>query len=61
MSIKRVTQQEKEKMWNLYQQLGTFKAVAKKMNRDPGTVSRHIHEYEAAVSMADIILKYQKT
>ncbi len=61
MSIKRVTQQEKEKMWNLYQQLGTFKAGAKKMNRDPGTVSRPIHEYEAAVSMADIILKYQKT
>ena len=27
----RVTQKEKEKMWQLYQQLGSFKKVAKKM------------------------------
>ena len=60
MSIKRVTQQEKEKMWNLYQQLGTFKAVAKKMHRDPGTVSKHIHEYEAAVNVAGILLKQKE-
>lgn len=57
MSVKKVTQQEKEKMYQLYQQLGTFKAVAKKMHRDPGTVSRHIHEYEAAMNVAGIILK----
>lgn len=52
----RVTQQEKEKMWRLYQQLGTFKAVAEKMKRDPGTVSRHVREYEAAVQAAQQIM-----
>lgn len=45
----RVTQQEKEKMWRLYQELKTYKAVAEKMKRDPGTVSRHVREYETAV------------
>ena len=45
----RVTQQEKEKMWELYQKYRCFKTVAKKMRRDPGTVSRHVHEYEAAI------------
>lgn len=45
----RVTEQEKEKMWQLYQHLGSYAAVAKKMNRDPGTVSRHVREHEAEV------------
>lgn len=44
-----VTEIEKRKMWELYQQLGTFVAVAKRMKRDPSTVSRHVREYEAAV------------
>lgn len=52
----RVTQQEKEKMWRLYQELKTFKAVAEKMKRDPGTVSRHVREYEAAVQAAQQIM-----
>lgn len=52
----RVAQQEKEKMWELYQKYPCFKTVAKKMKRDPGTVSRHVHEYEAAVSAAGYIL-----
>lgn len=43
----RVTQQEKEKMWQLYQEGNTFSKIAKKMQRDPGTVSRYVHEYEA--------------
>lgn len=49
MATKRthVSETEKEKMWQLYNQLGTFAAVAKKMHRDPGTVSRHVREYEA--------------
>ena len=55
----RVSQAEKEKMWKLYQQLGTFKAVAQKMHRDPGTVSRYVHEFEAAVSAANYILNSQ--
>jgi len=43
----RVSETEKEKMWQLYNELGTFAEVAKKMRRDPGTVSRHVREYEA--------------
>ena len=52
----RVTQKEKEKMWKLYQEIGCFKTVAKKMRRSPDTVSRYEHEYEAAVSAAGYIL-----
>lgn len=52
----RVSQAEKEKMWQLYQQLGTFKKVAEKMNRSPDTVSRYVREYEAAVHTASVIL-----
>jgi len=52
----RVTQKEKEKMWELYQTLGSFAAVAKKMRRDPGTVSRHVREYEAAIGAAGYVM-----
>ena len=52
----RVTQQEKEKMWQLYQEVGSFVKVAKKMQRSPDTVSRYVHEYEAAVSAASVVL-----
>ena len=55
----RVTQVEKELMWTLYQKYGTFKAVAEKMGRSAGTVSRYVHEYEAAVSAASVVLKAQ--
>jgi len=51
----RVTQQENEKMWQLYQEIGSFAKVAKKLRRSPDTVSRYVHEYEAAVSTASII------
>jgi len=43
-------------MWQLYQQLGSFKKVAKKMRRNPDTVSRYVHEFEAAVGAASYIL-----
>ena len=51
-----VTQVEKELMWKLYQKYGTFKAVAQRMGRSAGTVSRHVHEYEAAVSAAGYVM-----
>ena len=51
----RVTQKEKEKMWRLYQQFGSFKIVAKKTRRCPDTVSRYVREYEAAVNAAGYI------
>lgn len=56
MSYKRVTQQEKEKMWQLYQKYGSFKKVADIMHRDPSTVSRHVHIYEAAVNATTTVL-----
>ena len=52
----KVTQREKEKMWQLYQDGNTFSKIAKKLRRSPDTVSRYVHEYEAAVSAAGYIL-----
>lgn len=51
-----MTQKEREKMWQLYQQYGSFKKVASKMRRSPDTVSRHVREYEAAVGAAGYVL-----
>lgn len=47
-------------MWQLYQQLGTYKAVAKKMRRSPDTVSRHVREYEAAVRATGYVLNQKQ-
>lgn len=52
----RVTQKEKVKMWELYQELGSFKSVAKRLRRSPDTVSRHVREYEAAVGATGYVL-----
>ncbi len=43
-------------MWRLYQELGQYSKVAKKVKRDPGTVSRYVQEYEAAVRAAGYII-----
>ena len=59
MGALRVTPQEKEKMWKLYQELGSYTKVAARLNRSPSTVSRHVHEYEAAVNAASVILNAQ--
>ena len=53
---KKVTEQEKEKMWKLYQELGSYKKVAEKCHRNPDTVSRHVQAYDAAVRAAKTIL-----
>ena len=52
----RVTQKEKEKMWQLYQEGHSFVKIASKMRRCTNTVSRYVHEYEAAVSAASVIM-----
>ena len=52
----RVTQQEKEQMWQLYNQLGSYAKVAKKLHRSPDTVSRYVREFEAAVGAANMVL-----
>lgn len=49
---KRVTEQEKEKMWKLYQLHGSYAKVAKLTRRDRSTVARYVSEYEAAVRTA---------
>ena len=49
MQRKNVTEKEKEKMWRLYQQTPCYTKVAKKVRRDPATVSKYVKEYEAAV------------
>lgn len=56
-----ITQQEKEKMWQLYNEPGSFFKVAKKLNRSPDTVSRYVHEYEAAVNAARVVIDAQNT
>ena len=52
----RVTQKEKEKMWQMFQEGYSFIKIGKKMRRSPDTVSRYVREYEAAVSAAGYIL-----
>lgn len=53
----RVSQAEKELMWHLYKKHGVIQIVADKMGRSRSTVSRYIHEYEAAVNAASIVIK----
>ena len=53
---KKVTEQEKDKMWKLYQELGSYKAVAKKMHRSPDTVSHHVRELEAAIRATQTVI-----
>ena len=57
----RVTQQEKEKMWQLYNELGSFSKVAKKLNRSPDTVSRYVHEHKSAVNAVRVVIDAKNT
>ena len=57
----RVTQQEKEKMWQLYNQLGSYAKVAKKLHRGSDTVSRNVREHEAAVNAVRVVVDAQNT
>ena len=52
----KVTQREKKRMWELYQELGSYKKVAKKMRRNPDTVSRYVQEYEQGLQVAQAII-----
>ena len=51
----RVTEREKKRMWDLYQELGSFKKVGKKMRRSPDTVSRYVLEYQATLRMVNVL------
>ena len=57
----RVTQQEKEQMWQLYNRLGSYAKVAKKLHRSPDTVSRCVREHEAAVNAVRVVVDAQNT
>lgn len=51
----RVTNKEKRRMWELYQQLGSYSKVAKKLRRSRDTVAKYVLEYETAVKVAQIL------
>ena len=44
-------------MWELYQKYGSFKEVAKIMGRSRETVSRYVHEREAAVNAVRVVME----
>ena len=54
----RVTQQEK--MWQLYQDGNSFVKIKKKLHRCPDTVSRYVHEHEAAVGVDSVVMNVNK-
>lgn len=60
----KVTKREMNKMWALYQDLGSYKAVAKKMKRSPDTVAKYVSRVEAVVNTAqtdiDAIMRREK-
>ena len=51
----KVLQKEKKKMWELYQQCGSYTKVAKKLRRSPDTVSRYVQEYERSLAVAQVL------
>lgn len=53
---KRVSEQEKQKIWELYQKYGNIAMVAKKSGRCRSTVSRYVGEYEAATRATAYVL-----
>ena len=55
----RVTQVEKDLMWELYQKCGSFKEVARIMGHSRETVSRYVHEREAAVNAVRVVVEAQ--
>ena len=56
-----VTLQEKEQMCQLYNQLGSYAKVAKKLHRSSDTVSRYVREHEAAVNAVRVVMDAQNT
>jgi len=53
---KRVSEKEKEKMWQLYNSGMTYTQIGKKIKRDRSTVSRYIGEYEAATRATSYVM-----
>jgi hypothetical protein len=57
----RVTQREKRKMWDLYQTLGSYTKVAKRMRRSRDTVAKYVLEYETALQVAQLLTKKEES
>ena len=53
---KRVSEQEKQKIWELYQKDGSIAVVAKKTGHGRSTVSRYVGEFEAATRATAYVL-----
>ena len=51
----RVTAKEKRRMWELYQEMGSYTKVAKKMKRSRDTVSKYVAEYNARFEVVTIL------
>ena len=60
MKKRYVSETEAKKMLDLYQKLGTYAAVAKRMRRSAETVSRHVARLQASIGTATSILEAQK-
>lgn len=57
----RVNQREKRRMWELYQTLGSYSKVAKKMRRSRDTVAKYVLEYETALQVAQLLTEEKKS
>ena len=53
---RKVSAEEVEKMVQLYAELGTYKAVAKRMGRNPDTVAKYVGRREA---IQQVVLYYE--
>ena len=56
----RVTQIEKDLMWELYKQGYSIETIADTMGRGHSTVSRYVREREAAINAARVVMDAQK-
>ena len=57
----RVTSREKRRMWELYQALGSYKKVAKRMKRSRDTVAKYVLEYETALKVTQLLTEDKKS
>ena len=62
MAAKRTPTSRKRKRCDSFiMSLAVFPNLQKKLNRSPDTVSRYVHEYEAAVNAVCVVIDAQNT
>lgn len=57
----RITQVEKDLMWELYKKYGNLTKVAEIMGRSRSAVTVHIRAREAAINAARVVMEAQNT